>query len=326
MRSFQRSRAFTLVELLVVISIIGVLVGLLLPAVQAAREAAQRMQCSNNLKQLSLAVLSYHETFNTLPVGHRYIGRFDGDRNSNAGGTGFGWGFAILPHMEQGSLYDLFDSGIPLGQEPNLSLTQTPVEVFSCPSDPKPLRWNDGAIPNSATASYQGAGSSYIGSADNTANAEANKLRWNGPFERDNREAYKMRDILDGLSNTLLVVETRWRSDANLRNRSRIFGASDDADFAIGASDALMVNGELAMNWTAEQGNPFPYRTAGSQHPGGANFAYADGSVRFLSQHIEHTATPWVNNANAFLQSNGLPYGVYQRLFSAQDRIPLGAY
>src|SRR5205809_3058776 len=94
-------RGFTLIELLVVIAIIAVLIALLLPAVQQARESARRSQCSNNLKQLCLAVHNYHDTYKVFPIGHQYIGIWDGDPTNAEGGTGFGWGTSILPYIDQ---------------------------------------------------------------------------------------------------------------------------------------------------------------------------------------------------------------------------------
>jgi hypothetical protein len=115
--------------------------------------------------------------------------------------------------------------------------------------------------------------------------------------------------------------------DANLRNRSRIYGSSDDPVSAMGASNALMVNGEHQMNWTAAEGNPNPHRTASSEHPGGAQFALSDGSVRFISETIQHTATPWIDNANAYDKpNNGAGYGLYQRLYSIGDDLPVSGF
>lgn len=171
-----KPRGFTLVELLVVIAIIGVLVGLLLPAVQAAREAARRMQCSNNVKQLALAAHNYHDTFKRFGYGHHFRGIHDGDNTDNDGGMGFGWGFGLLPYIEQGNLYNQFDQTLVIMfQAPggngaatanlldNGSLATTPLATFSCPSDTKPPQATDGAIPNSATSSYQGNGGAYNG-------------------------------------------------------------------------------------------------------------------------------------------------------------------
>lgn len=326
MQSSRRSNAFTLVELLVVIAIIGILVALLLPAVQAAREAGRRMSCGNNIKQLALSLHNYHDTYKQFPMGHQYLGNFDGNPNNNRGGSGFGWGYSILPYIEQQPLYDKFDSRRSIGRAPNAALAATPLPTFSCPSDIKPDVFNDGAIRPSATSSYQGAGTAYNGWANNNASAAGNTLRYNGLFERSNREQYAMSSILDGTSNTIAIAETRFQMDRNLRNRSRIYGASDNANYATGASNALMVNGQWAMNWSAQEGNPNPHRTASSYHPGGAQFAFIDGSVRLISETVEHTATAWINNANAYKQRNGAPYGVYQRLFSTQDHVPVGEF
>ena len=127
-----RLRAFTLVELLVVIAIIGVLVALLLPAVQAAREAARRMQCGNNLKQMGLALHNYHDVYKSFPYGQMYRGNFDGNPNDNDGGTGFGWGSAILPFAEQRPLYDQFNQNVPISNtnvSNNLALAQTHLPI-----------------------------------------------------------------------------------------------------------------------------------------------------------------------------------------------------
>jgi prepilin-type N-terminal cleavage/methylation domain-containing protein/prepilin-type processing-associated H-X9-DG protein len=328
-RSPQKTVGFTLVELLVVIAIIGILVALLLPAVQAAREAARRAQCFNNLKQLALAMHNYHDVYKCFPFGHIYRGGdHDGIPTNDFGGTGFGWGYAILPYIEQGSLYQQFDSRIPVGRAPNLSLMTIPQAVFSCPSDTKPAQFNDGAIPNSATSSYQGCASSYDGYTTATPSQIPNLLRRNGVFDRDNRGApTRMSDITDGTSNQFLIAEIKWKMDANNRNRGRVYGGSDNANYCTGATNCVLINGEWAINWTAREGNPQPHRTAGSEHPGGANFALADGSVRFVSNTIQHTATPWIDDANAFDRpNNGANYGIYQRLFSIADGLPVSGF
>jgi len=122
-----------------------------------------------------------------------------------------------------------------------------------------------------------------------------------------------------------MIAEARWRQDANGRNRGRIFGASDQTDGAVGASNALMLNGQWQMNWTAPEGNPQPHRTAASNHPSGAMFCLGDGSVKFVSENIQHTATAW--NANqVFMTPQGQPYGLYQRLFSIWDGHPMGEF
>lgn len=321
----RRRSGFTLVELLVVIAIIGILVGLLLPAVQAAREAARRMSCSNNLKQLVLAAHNYHDAHKRFSYGHHYRGIHRGGGTAD-GGMGFGWGFSVLPFVEQTNLYNSFDQRFVIMEKTitqNGLLCATPLAVFSCPSDTKPLTFNDGAIQPSATSSYQGAGSSYNGWQGGTG--DGNALRFNGVFERNNRtQNYGIANLTDGTSNSVMICETKWMMDGGLRNRSRIYGSSDQLLYATGATNALMVNGEWPMNWTAAEGNPQPHRTAGSNHVGGAQFGFADGSVHFISENIDHTSTPWIDNANAFRQTvNGLPYGTYQRLYSASDGLVL---
>ncbi len=316
----NRNRGFTLVELLVVIAIIGILVALLLPAVQAAREAARRMSCSNNVKQLALALHNYHDVHKAMPFGHLYSGIHDGNPNNAPGGSGFGWGYSILSFMEQDPLFERFDPSVAIGVGTNLALMQSVVPNYSCPSDKKPDNWNDGPITLSATASYQGAGTSYDGWAGNAVTASPNELRFNGLFDRDNAGVRRFRDMQDGTSNQLAICETKWDMDTNRRNRSRIFGASDQATYATGASNALMVNGQWQINWHYLEGNPNPHRTAGSAHPTGAQFGFADGSVHFITDTIQHTATAWIDNANAFDQPNGgAGYGLYQRLFSTSD-------
>jgi prepilin-type N-terminal cleavage/methylation domain-containing protein/prepilin-type processing-associated H-X9-DG protein len=150
---------FTLVELLVVIAIIGVLVALLLPAVQAAREAARRMQCANNLKQIGLALHNYHDAQRTFPMAYFvYLDPATGNINV---GT---WGVMVLPYMEQQPLYDRYDARVPaafeLGPvgEANIAVIQTPLPVYMCPSAPGggEDRIYRGAIPPNGGGSIPG--------------------------------------------------------------------------------------------------------------------------------------------------------------------------
>lgn len=131
----RQTRGFTLVELLVVIAIIGILVSLLLPAVQYAREAARRASCQNNLKQTSLALLNYESTFRTLPPG--YLHKFGpAGPYYEANHMGFGWGSVLLPYLEQSNVYREFDFTLPAFGESNRPARERHLNVFLCPTDP----------------------------------------------------------------------------------------------------------------------------------------------------------------------------------------------
>lgn len=309
----RRRLAFTLVELLVVIAIIGILVGLLLPAVQAAREAARRMQCSNNLEQLGLSLHNYADTYKKFPIGHQLTGW----RNANAGqgGTGFNWGFALLPFIEQGSLFNQFNSAYMLPENTitkNGTWAKTPLATFSCPSDTKPLNRTDGAVTDAATSSYQACSSAYDAYGTNaTQNC--------GVLTADQRTNYGFGQITDGTSNTVVIGEAKWRMTTGLTNRSRIYGGTDQLNWAQGAVNTSCDQGQWAMNWTGAEGNPQPTRTHGSEHVGGAQFVFGDGSVHFLSENIHHTASAFVAAAPYIDQPTGLPFGTYQRLFAVAD-------
>ncbi|MEZ6132138.1 MAG: DUF1559 domain-containing protein [Planctomycetaceae bacterium] len=327
--AFKRKRGFTLIELLVVIAIIAILIALLLPAVQQAREAARRTQCKNNLKQFGLACHNYHDVFNRFPIGHQYVGGFDGDMTDSDGGPGWGWGWALLPYLDQAPLFNQFDQGFQAAENRNginnQNLCQTILPAISCPSDVKPPQANDGHIAMSATSSYQGCSGAYDGYQGNNVGVAGNDLRYNGVFRRTNNGQIGIRDITDGTTNTVMIAETRWDNPA----RSRFYAASDNTTFmgASGATNSLMVQGQWQMNWLATQGNPQPNRTAGSRHEGGAQFLLADGSVRFISENIQHTAHVWSNNANAYdLPNAGAGYGIYQRLFSIGDNYVIGEF
>lgn len=198
-------RGFTLVELLVVIAIIGILVGLLLPAVQAAREAARRVQCQNNLKQIGLALQNYHGTYRAFP-------------NSGVLGVGgpvrqlpyhYTWCFAILPFMEQQPIYDATNKLLPVwGQD----VVKTRIGAFQCPSDSgftKPSETWDIAVTNYAgSEGFHWWNNAFLGSWYNPpfTNDLGETADFSGLFTigRD----FAIRDVVDGTSNTVVVAET----------------------------------------------------------------------------------------------------------------------
>lgn len=288
----SRSKAFTIVELLVVISIVGVLVALLLPAVQMAREATRRMQCSNNLKQISLAIHNYHDANRMLPIS---IGpwqqgpRFARERN------GKGWIAGILPHVEQTALFAAFEphfkgdffSGGGLNSLAALPLMQTKSAVLLCPSDPSSQDLNTLqhqliGIPVAAT-NYKGVlGDNRIGDVMGSIH-EGTLPRClevggcNGLFFRVTyQEPKRFSSITDGLSNTLMVGE-----DVVLHNSSSAAYYANGDYCACHGPLNYKPNPPSPLDW----GNVTTFR---SNHTGGAQFAIADGSVHFISDSADH--------------------------------------
>ena len=207
----SRSKAgFTLVELLVVIAIIGILVALLLPAIQAAREAARRSQCTNNLKQASLAMHNYHDTHNTLP-----FGSWEWRRT---------WQVLILPFVEQGVLYELYDMNRPCNRPnyagtyfsvENMAVTSQRLPTFTCPSDLEQTHVNTTLFQGTMTKHNYAVNYGNTGYWDQTSGPAANAggiVFAGAPFRMQGQcpnppESTKFSDILDGLSNTLMFGE-----------------------------------------------------------------------------------------------------------------------
>lgn len=279
-----KRNGFTLVELLVVIAIIGILIALLLPAVQAAREAARRSQCSNNLKQMGLALHNYHDSLGSFPQG--YIGQ-----------NHIGWGALILPYVEQTSLHDQLDShnafranaasgywmGVTSGSPAATNVKDIDaiqaVPVYICPSDPMGERNTD--LGSYGKSNYVGAHSScrYSTPTATTCTDVAGALPSN---VLDNiTAARKFRDFIDGTSNTIVIGE---RTTYDFRSGALWIGSydTDPNDYLFhvltrierNSDDVYLLNGtsNLAMS---------------STHPGGAHMLLGDGSVQFISETID---------------------------------------
>jgi prepilin-type N-terminal cleavage/methylation domain-containing protein/prepilin-type processing-associated H-X9-DG protein len=277
-------RGFSLIELLVVIAIVIVLGSLLLPAVQAAREASRRVQCLNNLKQMGIGLMAYHDVVGSLPMG--YVAA----PNPKAYATSPGWSWAamILGQVELIQLYNSANFNLPVESDANLTTRRTGIGVYNCPSDrdfglftvdrddSPPL---GGFYTNSYAACF-GAGLEIDDFPD----------RGNGLFRRN--LIVRHADILDGTSETIAVgergaclVKTPWVGAPN----GGISSFSDDApagipDYrSIGHGAELVVAHANDVGFNAQGTSPDDFY---SPHPKGGNFLFADGSVRFVQSTI----------------------------------------
>ena len=275
---------FTLVELLVVITIIGILISLLLPAVQAAREAARRMQCSNNLKQLALGLHVYHEASGSFPPAGFYTG------------STLAWNTAILPYIEQGNLYDQLDHAGPYTSEANRRVALHRVAVFLCPSfatDRSVLHSKFGQTADridgqdTYTAHYQGI-LGPVGTNPATGKdypllnvGQHGGFATGGTMLHD--RGVSIAEIRDGTSNTYLLGELSW--DGSGVYRSWVRGTNVNESHRPSASAK---NVKYALGLFGYEVFSFLFNDAsfGSMHPGGAHFAHADGSVHFVSESI----------------------------------------
>jgi len=296
---------FTLVELLVVIAIIGVLVGLLLPAVQAARESARRSQCTNNQKQLGLALHGYHDAKRSFP-GHP----------SPLGNIGIGWICFVLPFLEQQDLANQADpdvSAYSSGQNANRKLGQYRIPALYCPSysvdrsgstvDNITNFNGTGAAGNAYTTHYVG-NAGPIGTNPTTGGAYAKNATTNDsdfacdgvlpfvPFTTSTNPAtargVKISHVTDGASKTLMVLEVAWQGleepitgSASGSLRSWVRGAGWNN------SGTVIKNVRNAMKTVRYTGNNFNDISMGSNHSGGCTVAFADGRVQFLGETID---------------------------------------
>ena len=262
----RHTRGFTLVELLVVIAIIGVLIALLLPAVQAAREAARRTTCLNNLTQLGLATHNYEFHYETLPPG---VTNPDGPTRNEPQGVHVSWIVHILPYIEQRILADRFDDAAGAYAEVNAVVREARIPALMCPSSPFPFDDATKVAPSSYAGCYH--------------DAEA-------PIDKDNHgllflnSKVRYAEIYDGSSQTLLLSEKLVDKDelgwvsgtrATLRNTSKIEAGGAQLATPAATTPAEDKSGSLFVGGF------------GSHHPGGVNICLADGSCRFLPQSTE---------------------------------------
>jgi prepilin-type N-terminal cleavage/methylation domain-containing protein/prepilin-type processing-associated H-X9-DG protein len=296
-------RAFTLVELLVVIAIIAILIGLLLPAVQKVREAANRAQCSNNLKQLGLALHNYASSKGYFP---------SSTRASDTATVRSAWVTSILPFLEQNSLFKDYDDSKNWDDPVNLPVTSVPVKLFQCPATPVPTRLDGdqqlapsgGWVPVVAIIDY-GPITSVTPQLAQLYPSQINAGL--GFLARNTRPRFA--DVTDGTSTTILLAESAGRP--SLYQQGRIIGnaydtvspvrvngggwarSASDFDLKGCTSDGTTFPGPCAINCTNGKnvGNTYPDPVYGSNgtgetyafHTGGANILFGDGAVHFLS-------------------------------------------
>lgn len=274
---FSRS-GFTLIELLVVVAIIGVLIGMLMPAVQAVREAGRKTQCSNNLRQLGVALQNFHDSRKKFPSG--YITNLDNALNEQ--GPGWGWGSMILSELEQAPLNSSIVFSQPIEQVVNASARVTQLNVFLCPSDSTVSPWlavtrDSSGKPVSTLCDL--AAANYVG----VYGVREPVGDGDGVFFRNSRIAIK--DISDGTSSTLLVGERsqKWGEATwvGAVTGAQLFPplGSPALPFTEGASSMVLGHTfEGPPNSRDLELNNFS-----SQHPAGAFFVFADGHVQFVN-------------------------------------------
>ncbi|QDU73126.1 hypothetical protein Pan97_00930 [Bremerella volcania] len=296
----SRRLGFTLVELLVVIAIIGVLIALLLPAVQQAREAARRMSCTNKLKQFGLAFHNYHDTFGTFPPGYIVLGHTTGCLDRPQDQQRAPWGVHILPFIEQGNLYDQFDfnSRFSCNYEHratsgnNHALATTTNEAFHCPSDP----WGKNFQTSYVVSSGGGPPTPATGQGC-VATSTSNFVTYNnGIFFVNSKVGF--RDIVDGTSASYMMGESTFvvhpdgPSNSNAKYSFWAGGVYTQATWryytnAGGAVEPIMQPYTGAKTPDNVYCEGCVGRTYSSWHPGGCNMLIADASVHFMPETLD---------------------------------------
>jgi prepilin-type N-terminal cleavage/methylation domain-containing protein len=320
---------FTLVELLVVIAIIGTLVGLLLPAVQTARESARRSQCTNNMKQVALGLHNFHDAFKALPPSAT------NSTVDSKGRSSWSWMLFVLPYIEQATLFDACMNQVTWRMQqpawmdtPVQSQARAPIPPFLCPTDTVGLLAPEAKVNSAASwltftaskANYLangGALNCWGGSVDQQMRASQ------GAFRKARGVTFK--DFPDGLSKTFLLGEA-----------GGVSAVASDADRMPGiwSGTTNQNNGQPEiMRFTMDKLNAGTPNAFGSFHPGGGNFALADASIRFIDDAIQANPLLWGFDAsneasitNYTNQTSNSGRGVYERLSTRADGLSIGGF
>jgi prepilin-type N-terminal cleavage/methylation domain-containing protein/prepilin-type processing-associated H-X9-DG protein len=351
--SSQSRGGFTLVELLVVIAIIGVLVAMLLPAVQSARESARRMQCTNNLHNLAIACHNYHDSLGSFPNSHFYPLANDNVCSGASNCETWAWSTLILPYIEQQNLYNTLgvssytlaqvlakkNSGLPNPTQ----MLQTRLPIYICPSDSNPsgnvndTRHFGGGVGTAAGGwgNLQPGVMNYMCSRG-TRNNNQQSSDTHGVFMESRGK--KMQDITDGTSNTFMLGER----DTQICHSGTWIGVRNPTGNAERGFYYVTANVRVRLNapdppipWNSTNRNGC-YEGFSSLHVGGANFALCDGSVRYVNNGIEFKPGSGKGLSGATRNDYDVHtphnpewapvYSVYSRLGRRNDGFPLGDF
>ncbi len=297
---FRKKRsAFTLIELLVVIAIIAVLVAILLPAIQQAREAARRSQCSNNMKQLGIAMHSYHETYGTLPLGGAtgYNAPHIADRNQ----SGHVWLRAIMPYIDQAASYNAWNENAQYNQLGNTAIIRATIPGLLCPSDTATKTWNStpnynyavnlGNTTSGRTTPYNGATFMMAPFFQNVFTVAATTL----PAGIEGRVT-KFSDFGDGTSNVMLLGEVR--QGQNGQDLRGLIWYVQHVGFTANNTPNTTVPDQLQSGFCVAANSAIGLPCAGygsadqlmfaarSRHVGGVQIVLGDGAVRFVADAV----------------------------------------